>query len=405
MSKVLTESSQGKSAVTPDENDAEDGVRLIDFAIVLAKYKKSLIGIPVIAGILAVVIVLNMDNVYTATTKILPPQQNQSSAASMLAQLGGLAGAAGGALGIRTPSDIYVAMLRSRTLADAIIQRFGLNEYFHKSFQSDTRQALQNVTRVRADRDGTITVEVDSKEPKHAAELANAYIDELHKLSSSLAVTEASQRRLFFERQLAQARENLAKAEVNARRSIEKSGLAQVESQGRTMLETTARLRAQITVKEIQIGAMRAFAAAANPELIRAQQEIDVMKRELARIEGGGFGGGAVGRSGESKSGIDGIGALRDIKYYETIYELLAKQYELARLDEAKDSALIQVLDMAIPPDRKSGPNRRQFVTMSLVAAFFLSLLWVLIRESVSRIRNDPGQAERIREFRQLLRW
>ena len=185
--------------------------------------------------------------------------------------------------------------------------------------------------------------------------LANAYVDELFKLTNVLAVTEASQRRLFFERQFEQARDNLTKAEAAARQAMDKGGLVQVEGQGRAIIENTARLRGQITVKEVQIGAMRTFATDNNPDLKLAQQELESMKRELARIEGTSGSKSGNGRENDS-SGIDSVGLLRNVKYQETVYELLAKQFELAKIDEAKDSAVVQVMDKAIEPDRKSKP-------------------------------------------------
>ncbi len=385
--------------------DAEDEISMLDLLIVLAKHKKLIVGLPLIAGVAAVVWSLLMPNTYTATTKLLPPQQSQSTAVGMLAQLGGLAGVAGGALGIKSPSDTYVGMLRSRTVADAIIARFDLNALFQRKLQSDTRQALQNMTRIRAEKDGVMTIEVEYTDPKQAAALANAYIDELYKLTNVLAVTEASQRRLFFERQLLHAKENLLKAEIAAKQSLEKGGIVQVEGQGRTMLEAAARLRGQITVKEVQIGAMRAFAAYRNPALFLAQQELDVMKRELAKMEGLGAGKARENSTEPNSQGIDSLSSLRDIKYYETIYELLAKQFELAKIDEAKDSTIIQVLDKAIEPDRKSGPNRRQLVMLSIVAALSIAMVIAFVHEAISRVRSDPRQAQRRQSLKGYLSW
>src|SRR5207249_8236572 len=220
-----------------------------------------------------------------------------------------------------------------------------------------------------------ITIEFDDEEPKRGADVANAYVDELMKLTKVLAVTEASQRRLFFERQLVQAKDNLTAAEISARQGLEKGGLAQVDAQGRSMIELTARLRAQISVKEVQIGSMRTFAAEGNPELQRTQQELEALRRELSRIEGSS----PVtvrGRGDASlNAGLDNLGRLRDVKYYEFLYELLAKQYELAKIDEAKDATVIQILDKAIEPDRKSRPRRALIVLLTTLIALFVSIL------------------------------
>jgi len=373
---------------------AEDDISLLDLAIVLAKHKRLVLGLPIAAAVVSLVISLLLPNIYTGTTKVLPPQQTQSTSA-VLAQLGSLAGLAGGTIpGVKNPNDLYVGMLKSRTVADNLIQRFDLNKLYEKRYQSDTRKRLANETTIVAGRDGIITVEVDDQDPKRAADLANAYVDELFKLTTVLAVTEASQRRLFFERQLDLTRVGLVKAETEARRALEQGGLAAVDSQGRSAVETAARLRAQISVKEVQIGAMRTFASEGNPELKLAQQEIEVMKRELAKSEGT-TGNKTVQAAAEKGSGIDNLGLLRNVKYYETMYGLLAQQYETAKIDEAKDSAIIQVMDKAVEPDRKSKPRRSVIVLLSTLVAGLLAVVLVFALEAVAKNNRGSRNAER----------
>ena len=384
--------------------EAEDEISLLDLLIVLAKHKKLILGLPFVTAVLAAGISLLMPDIYTATTKILPPQQSQSGASAVLAQLGGLASLAGAAGGFKNPNDVYVAMLNSRTVADNLIQRFDLMQRYETKYPSDARKALAGVARITAGLDGLIVVEVDDKNPQFAADVANAFVDELNKFTGVLAVSEASQRRLFFERQFEQATDNLTKAEAAARQALEKGGLVQVEGQGRAIVENTARLRGQITVKEVQIGAMRTFAADRNPDLQLAQRELESMKRELARIEGASGSGSGNARE-NSGPGIDNLGLLRNVKYRETIYELLAKQYELAKINEAKDSTLIQVLDKAIEPDRKSKPNRRKIVLLWTVAALFAGILWAFVRETTTRVEHDPQQAERLQALKRYLAW
>jgi uncharacterized protein involved in exopolysaccharide biosynthesis len=388
-------SQEAKSAESDDQarsNRDEEDISFLDLAILLAKHKLLILGLPAGAAVISIGVSLLLPNYYTATTKILPPQQTQSTSA-VLAQIGNLAGLAGGAApSMKNPNDLYVGMLKSRTVADNLIQRFDLNKLYDEQYQSRTRKRLGKVTTIVAGKDGIITVEVDDTDPKRAAGLANAYVDELFKLTKVLAVTEASQRRLFFERQLEQAKDNLAKAEASTRQALEKGGLVQVEGQGRVMAETTARLRAQITVKEIQIGAMRAFASEQNPELRRNQQEVEVMKRELARLEGTS-GGKSSSPQQTNNQGIDNLSLLREMKYYEATYELLAKQFEIAKIDEAKDSAIIQVMDRAIEPDRKSKPARSLIVLLSTLVAGLLAMFAAFLLEA-SR-KNNPRSAER----------
>src|SRR5712691_5132953 len=392
---------------TAQSAPTEDEISLLDLLIVLAKHKRIVLGVPFVAGIAAAIVSLLLPNIYTGTTRILPPQQSASAASALLNQLGGalggLGGLAGGALGVRNPNDLYVGMLRSRTVADNLIARFDLNKVYQQEFQSNTRKVLEGNATIAAGKDGIIAIEVDDKDPKRAADLANAYVDELIKLTRVLAVTEASQRRLFFENQLLQAKDNLTAAEIVARLGLQKGGLAQVDAQGRSMIEVTARLRAQISAKEVQLGAMRTFAAEGNPELQRTQQELGALKRELSRTEGSSPLAGA-GRGDEaSRSGLDNLGRLRDVKYYEFLYELLAKQYELAKIDEAKDATVIQVMDRAIEPDRKSKPRRTLIVLLSALLAFAISILWVFIRDALLKTQADPDRASRLEILRRHL--
>jgi capsule polysaccharide export protein KpsE/RkpR len=222
-----------------------------------------------------------------------------------------------------------------------------------------------------------------------------------------LAVTEASQRRLFYERQLAQAKENLTAAEIAARQALDKGGISKVDERGRGMVELTGRLRGQISVKEVQIEAMRAFAADRNPELLKVQEELQALKRELSRIEGTSPSSTDSFNSnvsvGEKNNGLDSLGRLRDIRYHETIYEFLAKQYELAKLDEAEDSSLIQVLDKAIEPDRKSKPKRTLIVMVAAFVAFLLAILWALVSDAIVRGKSDSETAEKYEILRRGL--
>jgi tyrosine-protein kinase Etk/Wzc len=387
----------------------EDEISLLDLLIVLAKHKRIVLGVPFAAAVAAAAISLVMPNIYTGTTRILPPQQSGSTASALLNQLstgaaGGLANLAGGALGIKSPNDLYVGMLKSRTVADNLIARFNLNELYDEKYQSSTRAKLESRTTVSVGRDGIITIEVDDKDPKRAADLANAYVDELLNLTRVLAVTDASQRRLFFERQLSQSKDNLTAAEIAARQGLQKGGIAQVDAQGRSMIEVTARLRAMISAKEVQLSAMKTFAAEGNPELQRAQQELEALKRELGRVEGVTPTSPTGKGDPAASSGLDNLGRLRDVKYYEFLYELLAKQYELARMDEAKDAAVVQVMDRAIEPDRKSRPKRTIMVLVTGLLALVVSILWAFVREALYRVKADPKQALQLAALRSYVR-
>jgi len=392
-----------ESQRAPETGPVEQEGGLLDLLIVLAKHKSLIFGLPLAAAIAGAIYAVTLPNIYTATTKLLPPQPG-SGTADMMQNLGLLGSFYSGA--IRNPNDTFVGMLKSRSVADSLIERFDLNRLFESKLQSVTRQRLASATTIAAGRDGIITVDVSDTDPQLAADIANAYVDELLKLTNVLAVTEASQRRLFFERQLELARKSLVKAQTEARRALQQGGLVAVEAQGRTAVETAARLRAEITVKEVQIGAMRMFAAEGNPELRRVQQEVEVLKRELSRAEGlteKPAPQTPPSKGGSTVAGIDNLGLLRNVKYYETMYELLAKQYEAAKLDEAKDAAIVQVLDKAIVPDRKSAPARTRIVMVVTLVGGLLALLVVFVLESMSGKGPERRDAERWKVLAQHL--
>jgi tyrosine-protein kinase Etk/Wzc len=390
----------------PDQTDRtddimDDEISLLDLAIVLARHKKSILAAPLIAGVIAFVMTFVIPVTFTAETKILPPQQQQSSAATLLAsQLGALGGMAGTSLGIKNPSDIYVGMLKSRTVSDNLIQQFQLQKVYHKNTITDTRKKLAKVSSIAAGKDGMITVSVEDSDPKRAAALSNAYIAELQRLTEIFAVTEASQRRLFYEKQLFQVRQQLSDSEIALKKTQEKTGLIQLDAQAAALVQSVAALRSQMAMKEVQLNAMRTFATSGNPDYVRVQQEIAGLRAQLSRVETG-----SVTPSKAPEAGLEYIRKLRDLKYYETLYELLAKQFEMAKLDEAKESSLIQVLDKAIVPEKKSKPKRGLIAVLVVFAAGFGAVLRAFIVEGFSRAKEDDGNAARFAMLKQQLKW
>ncbi len=380
---------------------AEDEISLLDLAIVLARHKKSILAAPIIAGIITYLLTLAIPVTYTAETKILPPQQQQSSAAAMLAsQLGALSGMAGSSLGLKNPNDLYVGMLKSRTVSDNLIRRFQLQKVYKEKTITETRKKLAKASSIVSGKDGLIAINVDDHDPKRAAALANAYIAELQQLTKVLAVTEASQRRLFYEKQLYQARQQLGDAEIALKRTQETTGLIQLDVQAQALVQSVAALRSQIAMKEVQLNAMRTFATGGNPDYIKVRQEIAGLRAQLSKVETG-----SITTSKAPEAGLDYIRKMRDLKYYETLYELLAKQFEMAKLDEAKESSLIQVLDKAIAPEKKSKPKRSLIAALAAIATGFGALLRAFIVEGLKRAREDAQNTARLTQLRQLLKW
>lgn len=382
---------------------ADLGFNFLDMLIVLAKRKKLIIGLPLAVAVISAAISLALPNLYQAKTKLLPPQQSQSGASALLSQLGGVAGLAAGAAGIKNPSDLYVGILKSRTVSDKLIARFDLKKRYDLESQEAARNRLQGRTTIVAGKDGMISIEVEDEGQKDVAGMTNAYVDELQRLTQTLAITEASQRRVFYERELEAAKNNLAKVEMALKGAMDTHGVISVDSESRAILETAARLKAQVSAKEIQLGSMRAFVTAQNPEFRRASEELASLRNELSKLEGGRAG--TAQESGVSKAGLDNIQLMRDLKYYQMLYELLAKQYEVARLDEAKDPSLIQVLDPAVQPERKSNPKRALIVIAATLMSGFAMIAWVLFSAAKQRAMTVPADAARWNELRAYLRF
>jgi uncharacterized protein involved in exopolysaccharide biosynthesis len=296
----------------------EDEINLIDLLIVLAKNKKMILGVTLAGALLSIGISLLLPNIYTATTRILPPQNSKSSSINsvMLDQLGGLAGGMGGALGLKDPNALYIAMMKSRTITEKIVQRFNLKAVYDTETLNETIKVLDKQSTISSGKDGIISVEIDDKDPQRVADIANAYVDELNNLMKTLALTEASQRRQFFETQMKPAKDRLTNAEIAMDRTPNTS--------------------------------------------------------------------------------LQYLSTLRNLKFEESIYQVLVKQYEVAKLDEAKNAPLIQIMDKAIVPERKSKPKRSLIVILATLVAFFLAVIWAFIRESLSRAQQQPEQAERI---------
>jgi uncharacterized protein involved in exopolysaccharide biosynthesis len=369
---------------------ADDEISLLDLLQVVADNLRLLIIGPLLAGLAALGIAFAIAPTYTATVRFLPPQQQQSAAASMLASLGALGGLAGAASGLKNPSDQYLAFIRSRSVQDALIDRFGLMERYEAKLRDDARLALQGAARASSGKDGLISVEIDDKDPKFAAQLANAHVEELQKLLARLAVTEAQQRRVFFEKQLQQAKDNLTRAEQALKASGVNSSALKASPQA--AVEAVARLRAAITAQEIKIASLRGYLSENAPDFRQALTELGAMRAQLARAEQ---------QEAPVAGGSDYIGRYRDFKYYETLFELFAKQYELARVDESREGAVIQVLDAAQPPERKSKPKRAIIAVIATLAAGFALLLFVFVRHALGNASRDEESARKIDRIKQ----
>jgi uncharacterized protein involved in exopolysaccharide biosynthesis len=385
------------------------GSHVLDLLILLSRRKPIILRTTLAAAVLAAIVSQLLPNRYTATAKILPPQQSQSLAASMIGQLGALGPMAAMAqkdLGLKNPNDLYVGMLRSRTAEDALIRRFDLLQVYREQKMSDARQDLENASSIVLGKEGFISISVEDKDRSRAPQIANAYVEQLRQLTQDLAVTEAGQRRLFFERQLEPAKNHLADAEQALKQTEQKTGLIQMDGQAKAIIESVVRLRAQMAAKEVELHAMRLFSTEQNPDVLLREQQLSGLRAQLALLEkqSGGPGDVQVPVGNVPEAGLQYVRKLRDVKYAETMFELLAKQYEGARLDEAKTAAVIQVVDPAIEPDRKSSPPRGLIIFGTTGLGFLASVAYVMVAAAFAHLRLDPGTRCRFEALIRLLK-
>lgn len=310
---------------------------------------------------------------YTARAVIMPPQQQSSSAASALSSLGALAGLTGA--GVRNPTEQYVALMGSTTVLDRLIDEFQLIKVYDEDLRSDARKVLEkNVMISVGKKDSLITIEVDDRSPDLAAKIANAFVVELRRFTNSLAVTEAQQRRVFFETQLQETKSRLTQAQIALQSSGYNPGALKVEP--KAAAESYAKLRAEVTAAEVRLQGMRRMLSDTAPEVMQQQAMLSALRSELIKLERSAVDPVNPGLDGSA----DYITKFRDFKYQETLFELFARQYELARVDESREGALIQVVDIATPPEKKSKPKRSIYAGGGAIAGFLASILWILAR-------------------------
>ena len=388
------------TATTADPDDDEGpSVSLAELMQWLGEGKRLILVVTGLAALAAIGVALWLPPIFTARATLLPPQtQQQGGSAAALAALGALGGV-GGSLAAKSPDELYVALLRSDSVQRALALRFDLMKRYQQDSYEALRKALPAYIRISSDKkSGMISVEVDDLEPKFAADLANAHAGEITKVLARLAVSEAQLRRVFFEKQLKDTKEALIAAEQDLRRVQEKSGVIALDKQAEALIGGAAFVRGQISEREVQLKVLRGSATDQNPDVIRLAAELRALRSELARMEStqGGNAGSAVdlpvGRLPEAA--IDYVRARRELKLQEALLEGMIRQYEVAKLDEAKEGPVLQQVDVALPPDRKAKPARSLIVLSSTLIALLASMAFVAWRGYAARARaHNPDRA------------
>ena len=395
---------------TPEPYEEEDAIGLIDLLLVFAHHKWKIIGVPVLVGCVTAAYSLKLPEIYTASTTLIPSDRKQSSAMSMIGQLGPLAGMAGAGLSAGSDSEVLLTMLKSRRVQDEIIAKHQLTK--GKEGELSIGQARIKLTMVTTTSlslwKRIITISVKDESPEKAAAIANDYVAELERLSRELALSKASRTRAFVETQLNEASSKLQMAEEAMKKSQETSGLVQLEEQGKAVIEAIATLQAEIAAKEVELGALKLSATDDNPGVIRAVAILAQMRTQLASLERDNpddknprslF----ITTSKAPEAGLEYARRLRDLKFAETINQLLAQQYQMAKVEEAETAPILQVLDAAIPPEIRSSPNRITMVLTALVASSFTMCFFAFVLEAKHQAEEDPEISDKMTELKNSL--
>lgn len=384
-----------------------DEINLLDLLLVLVKNKKMIVGAMAATFVLACAYTLTLPNIFTATAKLLPPQQEKGGLSSMLSGMGGLAALAGVSAGGNS-ADMYIGMLQSRSIADVIIERFDLMSKYEWETRAGAYKALGEKVKASADKmTGFITISADDEDPGFAAELANAYVEELRKLNVQINLNSAGRERVFLEERLELVKADLTKAEDRLREFQETNKAIKLDDQATAVIEGISRLKGEVASKEVELGVLLTSQTEQNPQVRALREGLEQLKAQLRKLEDSSAGKQIASDIFIATADVPDLGLryarlLREFKVQETLYELLTKQFEVAKITEAKDSSALQVLDEAAVPDRKSKPKRSLMVLMATFAVGFIAVFAAFVREFGQRMNEEDRQ--RWEEIRGLMR-
>jgi uncharacterized protein involved in exopolysaccharide biosynthesis len=380
-----------------DESAYSDTAARIDDRVSLGDYlrvvwRRRWTVFTVVAILLAVTFVwtLRTPRIYESTAALIAPKEGSGL-------LGGLAVASGmlpqqmpgPSVPSLTPNrDMLVSILKSRTIAQAVVDHFKLREGYRVQYLGDAIQKLQGATTIAVTREGVITIKVVDSDPSTAAEIANFYMADLDRLVAQYGMGEAGRQRGFLTQQLARSKVSLDAAEDTLRRFQEKNRAIVLPEQTRGAIDAAARLKGEITAAEVQLQVMRSFATDANPEVVALRRRIDEMNRQLGRLE---YGDAATRQplapdrrdfsvpfARVPEVGLELVRLTRDAKVQETIVTLLTQEVERARINEARDLPTVQVLDRAVPAERHSWPSLRLNLAVGGMTSLILGVVLAL---------------------------
>jgi len=371
-----------------------DEIDLFEYWEVLVRRKRLIGAITVGVFVLSVIVSLLLPKLYLSTASIMPPMQDDPFTSGVVSSLGGGLGGIGSAiLGKQSPADLWGGILKSRTVNDAVIDRFGLRESYGKHTLEETRKKLFSMVSIDKTKEEIVSITVLDKDPQVAASIANAFVEELDRVNRGAVMTSGQRMRAFVEGRLKEARGELERLEQELREFQEKNKTLKLDDQAVAIIEAFGTVKGQLMAKEVELDTLRSYAAPTNPSVQILEAEVQSLGTKLRELERGKKGQKVGSNIFIPTDMIPGLafrymGLLRDAKVQQTLFELLTQQYEVARIMEAKDSPTVQVLDKAVPPERKARPRRGLIVVFFTALAFSFSIFMAFVLEYITRTHS-----------------
>ncbi|HEY2469589.1 MAG TPA: Wzz/FepE/Etk N-terminal domain-containing protein [Terracidiphilus sp.] len=410
-------------------------------ASVLWEHRRSLLRIAVLGALISVPIAFSIPKEYESTARIMPPESSSAGTAVLAAlagrgggssELGGLGGLAASLLGVRTTGPLFVDLLRSASVADELIQRFQLQQVYHKRYRVDTAKKLGHKTSILEDKkSGVISITVEDSDPQRARDMVQAYLDQLNLLVNRTNTSSARQERIFIEDRLAGAQRDLERAQKELSNFSSTHSTIDLKEQTRATVDAAAKLQAQLIVEQSDLDSLKQIYGDQNVRVRAARARIAELNSQLKSISGTSAPLDETGGSTALDSGADRLGAeypplrqlprlavpyadlYRAVRVQEAVYELLTQQYEVARIQEAKDLPVVRVIDAPGVPEKKSFPPRAIFAILFAGLVVIAGAVFILVRERwvlidqqdprkrlIERIVGDLRQLKRVPEYK-----
>jgi tyrosine-protein kinase Etk/Wzc len=386
----------------------DEELTLLEYWRVMRKHLRLIVLLCVVAVLATLGYSLWVPKVFESTATLLIPDERGGRSlglATALAASGIVQSFPGLSIPSMTPQrDIFVGILRSRTMAQDVVERFHLQQRYEATYLGDAIRRLQKATTVALSKEGIISVKVEDTDPQLAADIANFYVANLDQMLARIATTEASKQRVFVAVRLTETERELRRAEETLRQFQEKNKVIALQEQARGAVETTAQLKGEIMASEVQLEVMRKFATEANSDVVKLKRRIEEMKRHLAQMQyGQGWVLPAESRNpGEPRNeihipfaqvpelGLELARLMRDVKVQETVYTLLTQQLEQAKIAEARDTPTVQTLDQAVPGDRKSKPKIKLNMAIAGLTSLLAGILLAFFLEYLASVKQSP---------------